>query len=91
MGSSINFADYGHGGWKVVVVAVLLIVMQFLMVTGRYISRRIRKASLASDDYVLFLATVFTLGLCALALACKHNPYPTKVSNILILSLQSQE
>ena len=70
MGSSIDFADYGHGGWKVVIVAILLIVMQSLMVTGRYVSRRLRKVSLASDDYVLFLATVFTVGLCALALAC---------------------
>lgn len=71
MGSSITVTDYGHGGWKVVVVAILLIFMQFLMVTGRFVSRTMNKVALAADDYVLLLAAVLTSGLCGLALACK--------------------
>lgn len=66
----ISVTDYDHGGWKVVVVAAILILMQFLMLVGRYISRRLQKVSVAADDYVLLLATVFTVGLCALAVAC---------------------
>lgn len=71
MGSSVNVASYDHGGFKVVVLAVLLIVMQLLMVGGRLTSRKLRKTGFGADDYVLLLATVFTLGLCALAIACK--------------------
>ncbi len=70
MSFTFHFTDYGHGGWKVVVVAGLLIVMQSLMLAGRYISRRLKETSLAADDYVLVLATVFTVGLCGLAIAC---------------------
>lgn len=69
MGSSVNVASYDHGGFKVVVLAVLLIVMQLLMVGGRLTSRKLRKTGFGADDYVLLLATVFTLGLCALAIA----------------------
>lgn len=49
---------YGHGGYKAVVVASVLILMQFLMVFGRYYSRRLQKVMLEADDYVLLLATV---------------------------------
>ena len=71
MKSYVSVTDYGDGGWKVVVVAGILISMQALMITGRYVSRRMRKVSLAIDDYTLLLAVVLTVGLCALAIACK--------------------
>ena len=63
--------DYHEGGWKVVVVAAILIVMQTLMVTGRFFSRKMQKIGLAADDYVLLMSTIFTAGLCALAVACE--------------------
>lgn len=62
-------ADYGHDGYRVVVVASILIVMQSLMVGGRVLSRYLQKAALAADDYVLFAATTLGFGLCALAIA----------------------
>lgn len=49
---------YGEGGYKAVVVASVLILLQFLMVSGRYYSRRMQKVMLGADDYVLLLATV---------------------------------
>ncbi len=52
-----------------VVVASVLLVMQFLMVGGRLLSRYLQKATLAADDYVLFVATGIGFGLCALAIA----------------------
>lgn len=71
MDSSVDITSYGHGAFKVIVVAALLIVMQILMVGGRFVSRKMRKVPLAADDYVLLIATILTLGLCALALTCK--------------------
>lgn len=71
MGSFVNVSSYDHGGFKVVIVAVLLIVMQFLMVGGRLTSRRLRKVGFGADDYMLLLATAFSFALCALAVACK--------------------
>lgn len=71
MGNFINVSDYGHGGWKVVVVAAILILMQILMVTGRFVSRKMQKVSLAADDFILLLSSFLTIGLCALAIACK--------------------
>lgn len=70
----VSFEDvnsYGQGGLKVVIVTVLLIVMQFLVVGGRLTSRRLRKVSFGADDYVLLLATAFSLELCVVAIACK--------------------
>lgn len=66
--------SYGQGGLKVVIVTVLLIVTQFLVVGGRLTSRRLRKVGFGADDYVLLLATAFSLGLCAIAIACKLWP-----------------
>ncbi|KAL9020813.1 MAG: hypothetical protein Q9185_001997 [Variospora sp. 1 TL-2023] len=57
--SMANEVRYGNGGFKVVVVASVLIFMQFIMVFGRYLSRRLRKVLLEADDYVLSLATSF--------------------------------
>lgn len=71
MDSSVDITSYGHGAYKVIIVAALLIVTQILMVGGRFISRKLRKVPLAADDYVLLIATILTFGLCALALACK--------------------
>ena len=71
MDSFVNVSSYDHGGFKVVIVAVLLIVMQILMVGGRLISRRLREVSFGADDYMLLLAMAFSFGLCALAIACK--------------------
>lgn len=68
-----DLTSYGQGAFKVFVVAALLIFMQSLMVGGRFISRKLRKVPLAADDYVLLTATVLTIGLCALALACKST------------------
>lgn len=56
--SFLNENQYGHGGYKVAVVSAVLILMQFLMVYGRYYSRRLQKVLLQADDYVLILATV---------------------------------
>ncbi len=53
---------YGEGGYKAVVVASILIFMQFLLVSGRYYSRRMQKVMLEVDDYVLLLATVSLSG-----------------------------
>lgn len=71
MASFVDITSYGHGAFKVVVVATLLIAIQLLMVGGRFLSRKLRKVPLAADDCVLLIATIATLGLCALALACK--------------------
>ena len=73
MASFVDITSYGHGAFKVIVVAAVLILMQILMVGGRFLSRKLRKVSLAADDYVLLTATIFTVGLCALALACKFT------------------
>ena len=53
-----NAAYYGNKGYKVAIVAILLIVMQVLMVTGRLVSRRLQKVMLGIDDYVLLPASV---------------------------------
>lgn len=71
MDSFVDISSYGQGAYKVIIVAALLIVMQLLMVGGRFISRKLRKVPIAADDYVLLTAATLTLGLCALALACK--------------------
>jgi len=56
--NTMDFEDYGDNGYRVVVVALLLVVMQTLMVTGRLVSRRLQKVRLGADDYVLVSATV---------------------------------
>lgn len=56
--SMVNEARYTDGGYKVVVVASVLIFLQFVMVFGRYYSRRLQKVLLEADDCVLLLATV---------------------------------
>lgn len=76
MGSSGRVADYGHEGWKVIIVAAILILMQFLMVSGRFASRKMQKVSLATDDFVLLIAAFFTTGFCGLALACEYLQNP---------------
>ena len=67
----VDVTAFSHGGYKVVIVAGVLIVMLFLMVFGRLISRRLTQAGTGPDDYVLFIATVLSMGLCAIAIACK--------------------
>ena len=69
--SAEDMTSYGHGAFKVIIVAGLLVVMQILMVGGRFVSRKLRKVPVGADDYVLLTATVLTCGLCALALACE--------------------
>ncbi|KAF6232604.1 hypothetical protein HO173_009272 [Letharia columbiana] len=69
MDSFVDITSYGHGAFKVTIVAAVLIVMQILMVGGRFVSRKLRKVPLAADDYVLLTAAILTVGLCALALA----------------------
>ncbi|KAL9581927.1 MAG: hypothetical protein Q9212_003602 [Teloschistes hypoglaucus] len=60
---------YGDGGYKVVVVASVLVLVQCLMLFGRGYSRRLQHVMLEADDYVLLLATIFTFALCAIAIA----------------------
>lgn len=67
----VNFTSYGHGGFKVVIVSGILIVIQFLVVGGRLASRRLRKVSFGADDYLLLLAMALTFVLCCLAIACE--------------------
>lgn len=67
----MGITDYGDGGWKVIIVAVVLISLQILMVTGRFASRTLKKVGVKVDDYVLLFGTAFTIVLCALALACR--------------------
>lgn len=67
----VDVTAFSHGGYKVVIVAGVLIVMLFLMVFGRLISRRLTQAGMGADDYVLLIATVLSMGLCAIAIACK--------------------
>lgn len=71
MTSFVDFVSYGHGAFKVIIVVAVLIILQLLVVGGRFLSRKMRKVSLAADDYVLLTATIFTVGLCALVVACK--------------------
>ena len=71
MASFADITSYGDGAYKVIIVAALLVVLQVLMVAGRFASRKMRKAPLAADDFVLLVAAALTIGLCALALACK--------------------
>lgn len=58
MGLATETAYYGDGGYKVVVVCAILLLMQFLLVSGRYFSRKLQKLLLEVDDYVLLLAAV---------------------------------
>ena len=55
---TMEITSYGDGGWKVALVAAVLIFMQVLAVSGRIISRSMKKSRLALDDYVLILGTV---------------------------------
>lgn len=69
----VDVTAISDGGYKVVIVAGVLIVMLFLMVFGRLISRRLNQAGMGADDYVLLIATVLSMGLCAIAIACKMS------------------
>ena len=69
----MNSPNFEDGSYKTVMVAGILIIMQFLMVSGRFVSRRLNKAGQAADDYVLLLATPLTVGLCSIAIACRNK------------------
>lgn len=69
--SFVDVTDFSHGGYKVVIVAGVLILMLLLMVTGRLVSRRLKRAGVAVDDYFLLVATTLSIGLCAIAIACE--------------------
>lgn len=71
MHSFVDITSYSHGAFKVIIVVAILMILQLLVVCGRFLSRKMRKVSLAADDYLLLTGTIFTVGLCALALACK--------------------
>ena len=47
----MDAGTYAHGGYKVVVVASILILMKVLMVGGRLLGRRLQKVWLGVDDY----------------------------------------
>ena len=55
---TMEVGNYDYGGYKVVIVAAILIFMQISMVSGRLFSRRLQKVWLGIDDYVLISATV---------------------------------
>ena len=59
--TTMEVGDYAYDGFKVIVVASILILMQMLVVGGRLISRRLQKVWLGIDDYVLISAAVFSL------------------------------
>ena len=61
MSSPVSVDDYSYNGYKTVVVAAVLIMMLSIMVLGRLLARNLQKAALATDDYLLLLATVRTL------------------------------
>ena len=88
MALDITVTELSHGGWKVMIVAVVLIVMQSLMVIGRFISRKMQKAALAADDYILLLATILTITLCGIAIACELRQHLT--SSLVTNHRQSQ-
>jgi hypothetical protein len=67
----VDVTQFSHGGYKVIIVAGVLILMLLLMVTGRLVSRRLKRAKVAADDYVLLIATILSIGLCAIAIACE--------------------
>ena len=56
--NKIEVGSYGQGGYKVVIIAGVLILMQTLMVCGRLLSRKIQKVWFGIDDYFLISATV---------------------------------
>ena len=68
----MDVGDYSHGGYKVVVVASLLIFMSMLMVGGRLLGRQLQKVWLGIDDYVLILATVCTRTHISYAATAAH-------------------
>ncbi|KAL8947193.1 MAG: hypothetical protein Q9222_006501 [Ikaeria aurantiellina] len=67
--TTIDARYYGQDGYKTVIVASVLILMQFILVSARVCSRRLQKVSIAIDDYILFVATLLTLALCAIGVA----------------------
>ena len=87
MASFQEITSYGDSAYKVIIVAALLIFMQICMVGARFVSRKLRKTAFAADDYVLLIAGILTIGLCALALACKSVEDPFYIEHIPQMSL----
>ena len=54
----MDVGDQGNGGWKVTVVASILVFMLLTMVLGRLVSRALKKSRLQNDDFMLLVATV---------------------------------
>lgn len=84
---------YSDGGYKAVVVASVLVLMQFIMLFGRYYSRRLQRIMLEIDDFVLLLATLFTLALCAIGITfpriahAVHGPNPAAEESLADVKL----
>ena len=70
----LDVTGFSDGGYKVVIVAGVLTLMLSLMIFGRLVSRRLTQAGMGPDDYVLIIATILSLGLCGIAIACKNLP-----------------
>ncbi|KAL9601457.1 MAG: hypothetical protein Q9219_002523 [cf. Caloplaca sp. 3 TL-2023] len=66
--SIVDETRYSHDGYQTVIVASVLIFMLFLMVFGRFYSRRMQKVMLEVDDLVLLLATLLNFALCAIGI-----------------------
>lgn len=54
----MDVMDRGHDGWKVIVVAAVLVFMLVSMLLGRLVSRSLKKSSLRWDDFMLIAGTV---------------------------------
>ncbi|KAL9026495.1 MAG: hypothetical protein Q9196_004844, partial [Gyalolechia fulgens] len=84
---------YSDGGYSAVVVASVLVLLQFLMVGGRYFSRRVQKVKLEADDFALLLATLFTFALCAIGITfprvarAVNGPDPTGQNSLAEVKL----
>lgn len=66
----LNPADYPPGylserqGYKLLIVAVLFIILETLFAGLRYFSRRKQHTPIGIDDWFIWPALVFNVGLC---------------------------
>jgi hypothetical protein len=55
-------------GSRTLSTAILFIVLEVIVVTLRFTSRRLIRAKLALDDYLIIPSLVFCLGICVVAI-----------------------
>jgi hypothetical protein len=63
-------ADYYYEsrGYLVQRTAIAFILLEIIVVTLRFVSRSVQKTKLGADDYLIFPALFFCLGLCILGI-----------------------